>query len=204
MTRVFRYQDEQLDDEDDTILKDGETYRVPVFLRDLADYVLVDGLGQPLDATAGRRSGYVFADHGHDVRESNRDLRKAMLSAEYRGGLVAGDLVKLGDRDMVVAGYDDAGKIHLADASAADADELKRQAWEDSVAELGDRWRSRPPRDEDEEEEEEQRPRKKKKKPDEWEVAGPLSDADAIQRSDAIRREAWEASVRDLEDAWRR
>ena len=39
---------------------------------------------------------------------------------------------------------------------------------------------------------------------DEFQLAGPLSDADAIRHSDAIRREAYEQSVRELQDAWQR
>ena len=96
-------------------------------------------------------------------------------------------------------GYRDNGKMVLADAEGLDADDLKRQAYEDGVAAMTDAWKRRKDKDDDEEE---NKKRKKKRSDMEQELAGPLSDA--IERSDAIRREAYEQSVRDLEDAWRK
>lgn len=143
MSKTYRH---EFDDEEDTydensLLKDGKSARVPVFLRDSADRVLVDGLGQPLPA-AGRQSGYVFADANVRRRAEDRDYAKAELSARWRGGLQQGDHVKIGDRHLEVIGNNpNSGKLVLADTAQLDADEIKQAAYDAYKSDVTNAWR---------------------------------------------------------------
>ena len=204
MARTRRY---ELDDEDaadeNGILRDGARIRVGVQMLDSAGRPLVDGLGQPL-AGGSRCSGYVFVDeHKGSQRAVDHELRKAQLSAAWRGGLRAGDQLTIGDQRLDVLGYNADDRLVLADASeldreaGLDADSIKQQAYDAAVAELSNAWRTRPTvdqepdddidLDQDEDDEEDER-----------------MDVRDEAAADAIRRAAWEQSVRDLQDAWKR
>ena len=90
---------------------------------------------------AGNRPGYVFdtqTDNEH--RTQTRDFQKAQLSAEWKGGLADGDLVKFAGRTMEVLGYSDAGKVRLADASEVDANTIKQQAYDEYKTDLSEMW----------------------------------------------------------------
>ena len=143
--------------DDDDILQDGQSVRVPLMMRDGADddahsfltdgqgHMLTDAFGAPLSPHYGRK-GYAFVD-GRDntIREQNRDLRKAELSVAWRGGLALGDEVTLGGQRMQVAGNSREGdKPLLSDASTVDASTVKRAAYEAGVAAMTDAWRTRP------------------------------------------------------------
>ena len=143
MARTRRY---ELDDEDaadeNGILRDGARIRVGVQMLNSAGRPLVDGLGQPL-AGGSRWSGYVFVDeHKGSQRAVDHELRKAQLSAAWRGGLRAGDQLTIGDQRLDVLGYNADDRLVLADASeldreaGLDADSIKQQAYDAAVAEL--------------------------------------------------------------------
>ena len=143
---------------------------------------LVDASGAPLN---WNRLGFVYLD-GHDntVRSQNHQVRKAELSARWKGGLQDGDPVHMGDRNLEVVGHNPKNnKLVLADTDMVDGDQLKSDAYKEYKKHLSGAW-------------------KKQKEPSEreWEVSGPLSDS---QRED-IKEAAWRDSVEELSNAWRK
>ena len=142
---------------------------------------LVDAFGSPISTHYGRK-GYTFIDADRSVREENYQLRKAQLSAAWKGGLELGDNVDIGGRHMRVAGNNHEGtKPILGDA--VDTTDAAERAYDEYKKHLSGAW-------------------KKQKKPSdrEWEVAGVLSDSESAK----IKEAAWRDSVEELQNAWRK
>lgn len=165
----------------------------------------------------GRDSVTIDGDVELISRQELIDFDKAQLSAAWKGGLQDGDRVRIGDRDLVVSGRNPTnGKIQLSDAStsAQDAETARRNAyvaydrdiqrsWMNTHdAKAGDRcttagresgtWREKNGRlicvPDD-----------KSSKPDEWAIAGPLSDAERVQ----VRDEMYASYDADLAQRWK-
>ena len=152
---------------------------------------LVDAMGTPLDPTYSRR-GYVFTDNTNRERpidESHPDVQKAYISNNWKNGVEPGDVVTINGRQMIGTHYTDEGSVEFADINTMDGDALKKCAYDEAKRNLSERWKTKP--------------MKKQKEPDEreWEVSGPLSDS---SQGSEVKREAWEQSCRDLQDAWKR
>ena len=198
---------------------------VPLLMCDSAGNILTDALSQPLPTHGGRVAGYVCIDQTEDAAHSAalaREWQKAPLSARYKGGLADGDFVRLADRQMQVTGRNpETNKIQLADTTQVDGDTMKLDAYNASVREMTDAWKTR----HDFSDQEpggacttgEGKSGKWRRGADgklvcmptvsaklvarEFEIGGPLSDAAAGVEA---RREAYEQSVRQLQDAWRK
>ena len=151
------------------------------FLTDGEGRALVDAFGSPLSPHYDRR-GYTFIDADRSVREQNHQLRKAELSAAWKGGLKLNDEVIIDGERMRVAGNNrENNKPILSDA--VDADDAAERAYDEYKKHLSGAW-------------------KKQKEPieREWEVAGPLSDS----QGDEIKEQAWRDSVVAVSNAWRK
>lgn len=220
------------DDTDDTsVLRDGETRTIPVFMRDTMDEkgnvvhtsatvlrdsglrydpiynCLVRDAASVEDAEDDQTDGDTFAD-----RQSMLDWQKAELSARWKGGVSTGDLVRIKDQNYVVRGHPSANifQLQLQDATTLDADginELKEAAYLDYAydiehAYLGDRKPKKTKRTAAKTKKEaEEEPEK-----DEFELAGPLSDAQTVLSGDAraLKDACYEEYRREIENAWRR
>ena len=180
-------EDEAVDE--NGIVKDGVTMRSPIYLTDARGRTLTDAFGQPLPAGGGR-SGFVFVDDtdNDQRRREDYDFAKAKLSAEWKGGLEAGDPVTIAGQRLHVLGYRrDNGKMVLGDA--VDGDALKEQAYNISKQELSDAWRRRPTADVEE-------------------VINTINDIDADDGqsvdAQALKDAAWLEGVERLRNAWRK
>ena len=186
--KTYWFDGEQIDEEDafgeNGIIRDGVHVRVPMMMRDSAGRTLVDAFGTPLSPNYGRR-GYAFVDADNSQRcREHYDYQKEELSARWKGGLSNGDPVRIADRNLEVIGHNpENGKVVFVDTDMVDADDAAERAYKQFKKHLSGAW-------------------KKQKEPDEreWECAGPLSDAESAK----IKSDAYEQSVRDLQDAWRK
>jgi hypothetical protein len=216
---VRRYETDE-DDDDKRAIRDGERVRVPLMMRDSS--------APPPGAKMWHHSPIPMRDGGSDrpldggdveliSRRELADWDKAQLSARWKGGLQDGDRVRIGDKNLVVSGRNPTnGKIQLSDAStsAQDAETARRNAyvaydrdiqrsWMNTHdAKAGDRcttagresgtWREKNGRlicvPDD-----------KSSKPDEWAIAGPLSDAERVQ----VRDEMYASYDADLAQRWK-
>lgn len=203
MAKTFRYADDTDDDtfDSDGLLRDGERHRVPLFMRNSSGraVTLTGAHNLPIDARA-RKAGYVFTDTSRDEpsRAIDHAVRRAQLSAAYRGGLAAGDFVTIDGERFRVLGYT------AEDRMVIDADEPDAEAaYETAKADLADAWKRPRKGDDDDDDDEEHKSKRKKRSDMEFEMAGPLSDAD-VRAIDEIKRAAYLDSVEALESAWKR
>ena len=206
--QTYWFDGRQISEEDafdeNGVMRDGVGMRVGTMMRDgievaegimmfdrpvpLGDLVvtdsegrmLVDAFGEPINPRWNRR-GFVYMDADRSIREENCQLRKAELSARWKGGLQLGDEVIIDGERMRVSGSNREGtKPILGGADTVDAAE---RAYDGYEKHLSGAW-------------------KKQKEPDfkEWECAGPLSDCESSE----IKEQAWRDSVEELSNAWRK
>jgi hypothetical protein len=149
---MAQHQHSRIDDDDDDfengILKDGHTYRVPMQMRDGVQRMrVVDALGRP----ARNRPGYLYdatleasldSEEERRLAEERRDYEKAQLSARWRGGLAEGDHVTLAGRHAVVSERKAGGKVVLRALDHSALDAARAQAYADYDRELEQRYKS--------------------------------------------------------------
>ena len=238
ITRRYEVEDDEEAYDADGILKDGQVARIRMIMRDgatvsegiardLDEYdkrargrMLVDAMGEPISGP-NRRPGFVYAtDADSGARRAlDRDYAKAELSSRWKGGLSDGDQFTLGTRGMEVTGRNpETGKVVLSDASQVDADDAKREAYNDGVAAMTEAWKTRPVADTEPGDACTTsngsagkwrrgpnglvcRPDNEREPSDNgFAMAGPLSDSDAR----AVKDAAYAESVEALQNAWRR
>ena len=135
-------------DEDDEQIRDGKTVRVPMYCMDSLQRS-VAGLSQ---SRARHQPSFVsdvetaFDQEAALDAQERRDFEKAQLSAAWKGGLQAGDRIRLGDRIVVVGDRNpDTGKLRLHDVeveSWEDAETIRQQAYDAYDRELETAWRT--------------------------------------------------------------
>ena len=113
-------------DDDDAVLRDGQTKRVSMMMMD------------------SHRPGYRFTDDAELQAQQAKNqeayaYHKAAMQAEWRGGLVQGDIVDIGGRLCSVEGRDEKGAVLLRahDAQTQDSKEL---AYAQLVHDLTHAW----------------------------------------------------------------
>jgi hypothetical protein len=191
--------------DDKEILEDGKSLRVRMTAMDSTQLAIARGNSATVEDS----------DVTLISRQEMQDFDKAELSARWKGGLQDGDRVRIGDKNLVVSGRNPTnGKVVLSDASTADAETVRQEAYvaydrdiqnswmqsRDAVAggacttagrESGT-WRER--------EKDGRLVCVPSGKPNEWDIAGPLSDAERVQ----VRDQAYAEYDRAIGEAWRK
>jgi hypothetical protein len=194
---VRRYEE----DEDDRVIEDGKRIRVPM--------TMMDSMQRSIAGSVATLDGDVQLVS----RQELADWDKAQLSARWKNGLQDGDTFRLGERMVTVQGRNPAtGKVVLRDAStSADG---RQEAYDSYDAEIQSRYLNthdaaagescvtagREPGRWREREKDGRLVCVPSGKPDEWAIAGPLSDAERVQIKDRMY-----ASYDDqIQNAWRK
>jgi hypothetical protein len=156
-------------------------------------------------------------------RQELIDWDKAQLSARWKGGLAEGDRVRIGDKDLVVAGRNpENGKVQLRDASTStpDADANRRDVYMQYDHDIQNSWMNARDAVAGEacltagREKGTWRKRDKDGKlvcvpgksaqEQEWAIAGPLSDAGSLSDAEKIKQQAYMQYDSEVSERWRR